>query len=55
MDRLITPSFAEILRNTLECVERDMEVTPDDLALRRLKHAILCLLADLEIRKSNAA
>lgn len=55
MDRLTTPSLAEILRTTLECVERDMEVSPDDPALRHLKQAILYLLADLEIRKDNAA
>jgi hypothetical protein len=55
MDRLTTPSLAEILRNTLECIERDMEITPDDPALTRLKQAILRTLADLEIRKANAA
>jgi hypothetical protein len=55
MDQVTTPSLAEILRTTLEGVERDMEISPDDPALLRLKQAIVYLLADLEIRKENAA
>ena len=55
MKRVPSPTLPDILRTTLEHIEADTEVAPDVPTLRRLKQSILRALADLEIRKTNAA
>ena len=50
-----SPTLPGILRSTLEHIAADTEINPDDSSLRRLKLSILRALAELEVRKANAA
>jgi hypothetical protein len=45
----------DLLCSTLKQVERSVELSPNDPALRELQHHILLIIAELEIEKSRAA
>jgi hypothetical protein len=49
------PGLIEVLRSTLERLERSPEVKYDDSAFRELKSSILRAIAELEVKKSAAA
>jgi len=55
MERPATPELIELLRKTLEHLERDEELSPNDAALLELKRTILCTIADLTRMKHKAA
>jgi hypothetical protein len=49
------PSLIDVLRSTFKQLEQTIELRPDDPALRELKRSILTAIAELEVRKSEAA
>ncbi|HEX9201774.1 MAG TPA: hypothetical protein VF865_19610 [Acidobacteriaceae bacterium] len=50
-----SPAFLEVLRSTLERVEHTLELAPDDPKLIEFKRSVLRAIAELEMRKSDAA
>jgi len=48
-----SPNLVQILRSTLRRLEQSTEFSSDDLALRELKHSVLRLIADLQLRKES--
>jgi hypothetical protein len=55
MTRTPTLTLIDLLCSTLKQVERSVELSPNDPALRELQHHILVIIAELEIEKSRAA
>jgi hypothetical protein len=50
-----SPGLIEVLRSTLEQLERSPERRHDDAAMRELESSILRAIAELEVKKSAAA
>ena len=48
-----SPNLMEVLRSTLESLERSTEVNHDDAALQEFKRTLLRMIADLQLRKDN--
>jgi hypothetical protein len=47
-----SPSLANVLRSTLERIERSAEVHPSDPAFVELKRSVTRAMAELEVTKS---
>ena len=45
-----SPNLMEVLRSTLESLERSTEVSYDDSALQEFKRSLLRTIADLQLR-----
>jgi hypothetical protein len=54
MDKF-SPAFLEVLRSTLERVEQTPGLDPNDPKFIAFKTAILRAIAEMELRKSDAA
>ena len=48
-----TPDLLQVLRSTLERLEKNRELRPDDPALQQFKRSILRLMADLQLRRES--
>jgi len=50
-----SPNIIEILRSTLERVEKNVALSPDDPALQELRRMILRTIVELEIERDKRA
>lgn len=48
-----SPNIIEILRSTLERLEKRVRLCPDDPALRELRRQVLRLIVELEVERSR--
>jgi len=48
-----SPNIIEILRSTLERVEKNAALSPDDPALQELRRMILRMIVELEIERDK--
>ena len=48
-----SPNIIEVLRSTLERLEKRMQLRPDDPALRELKHQVLRVIVELEVERTR--
>ena len=48
-----SPNLMEVLRSTLESVEKSAEFSADDPALEEFKRSILRVIADLQLRREH--
>jgi hypothetical protein len=53
MGERATLDLIEILEKTPADLERNSELDPDDLAIRRLRHSIVSIITELELIKSE--
>lgn len=48
-----SPNIIEVLRSTLERLEKKVELRPDDPALRELRRQVLRIIVELEVERTR--